>query len=111
MAPMHKDRWRTELDAATGEKDVVNVARDFVSFISRAELATLRREARPGPIDHGDDVAQWAVILVREQFSTGLAAESVPVIDSLSEFFSAAAAKLARLRARVAEATRGHSEP
>ena len=51
------------------------------------------------------------MILVREQFSTGLAAESVPVIDSLSEFFSAAAAKLARLRARVAEATRGHSEP
>ena len=46
MAPMHKDRWRTELDAANGEKDVVNVARDFVSFISRAELATLRSEAR-----------------------------------------------------------------
>jgi hypothetical protein len=101
MAPMHKDRWRAELDAATGEKDVVNVARDFIAFLSRAELATLRREVRPGPIDNGDDVAMWAVTLVREQFAVGLAKESIAVIDALSEFLSAAAAKIAHLRARA----------
>jgi hypothetical protein len=112
MAPMQKDRWRAELDAATGEKDVVNVARDFVAFLSRAELASLRREARPGPIDNGDDIALWAVTLVREQFSVGLGAESVPAIDALSEFFSAAAAKLAHLRARapIGEAQQRSSE-
>lgn len=111
MAPMHKDRWRAELDDARVEKDVVNVTRDFVAFLTRAELATLRREVRPAPIDNGDDVAQWAVTLVREQFSVDLAVGSVPVIDALSEFFSAAAAKIARLRARapVEEAERRSS--
>ena len=47
---MQKDRWRMELDAATEERDVVNVAKDFVSLLSSSAVATLPEKIRPRPI-------------------------------------------------------------
>ena len=98
---MEKERWRMELDAATEEKDVVHVARDFMSLMSNAELAELPDKIRPRPIRNGDDIAEWAVTYVRAQFEVGLSRERAAVLDALSEFFSSAAACIARLRSRA----------
>lgn len=95
---MDKERWRMELDAATEEKDVVHVARDFIALMPSADLATLPEKIRPRPIHTGDDIAEWAVIYVRAQFEVGLSRERAAVLDNMSEFFSCAAACIARLR-------------
>ena len=34
MAPMRAGRWRNELDATLTDKDVLNVARDYVAFLA-----------------------------------------------------------------------------
>jgi hypothetical protein len=108
---MDKERWRMELDAATEEKDVVHVARDFIALMSSAELAELPDKIRPRPLRTGDDVAEAAVIYVRAQFEVGLSRERAAVLDAMSEFFSSAAACIARLRSRGDVTQRAQNSP
>lgn len=101
--PMRKERWREELAAAASEKDVVNVVRDYIALLSHDELSTLPGNARPGLVRSGEDIAGWAVNLVRSQLASIAQSEGVDVMRDMSEFFAAAAAKITEIRIGGAE--------
>ncbi|HEX7559864.1 MAG TPA: hypothetical protein VF386_11740 [Usitatibacter sp.] len=96
--PMRKARWREELDAATTEKDVINVVRDYVALLSRDDLRALPGGSRPGLIATAEEIAEWAVKLVREQLALVAASEGVEAMREMCEFFAAAAAKVTEIR-------------
>jgi hypothetical protein len=96
--PMRKERWRQELDAATTEHDVVNVVRDYVALLTNDEVSTLPGNVRPGVVKTGEDIAGWAVSLVRTQLAQIAETEGVQVMRDMSEFFAAAAAKITEIK-------------
>lgn len=100
---MQKERWREELAAAASEKDVVNVVRDYIALLSHDELSTLPGNARPGLVRSGEDIAGWAVNLVRSQLASIAQSEGVDVMRDMSEFFAAAAARITEIRIGGAE--------
>lgn len=99
MAPMRKSRWHSELEAATTDKDVLNVARDYVAMIAREEFLSIPVACRPGRIASCDDVMNAALKLVQESLKTATESEGVKVLREVSEFFAAAAAKLTEIHA------------
>ena len=96
--PMRKARWREELDAAATEKDVINVVRDYVALLSRDDLRAMPEASRPGVIATAEEIAEWAVTLVREQLELAAAGEGAEVMGDMGEFFAAAAAKMTGIR-------------
>lgn len=97
MAPMRKSRWRSELDAATTEKDVLNIARDYVAFLARGELASLPSDFKLGPIDSCLDITELALRLVRESMNYDSESAGLRLLRNMSEFFAAATDKLTEL--------------
>ncbi|MGZ5037464.1 MAG: hypothetical protein ACXWG1_00850 [Usitatibacter sp.] len=95
---MRKDRWRAELDAATTEHEVVNVVRDYVALLTHDEVSSLPGNVRPGLVKTGEDIAGWAVSLVRTQLAQIAQTEGVQVMREMSEFFAAAAAKITEIK-------------
>lgn len=95
---MRKARWREELDAAATEKDVINVVRDYVALLSRGDLSAMPEASRPGVIATAEEIAEWAVTLVREQLAFAAAGEGAEVMRDMGEFFAAAAAKMTEIR-------------
>jgi hypothetical protein len=96
--PMRKERWREELAAAATESDVVNVVRDYVALLTHDEVSTIPGGSRPGLIRTGEEIAGWAVNLVRTQLAQIAESEGVQVMRDMSEFFAAAAARLTELK-------------
>ena len=96
--PMRKERWREELAAADTEKDVVNVVRDYIALLTHDELSSIPGNARPGLVRTGEEIAGWAVSLVRSQLVYIAQSEGVEVMRDMSEFFAAAAAKITEIK-------------
>lgn len=99
MARMRKSRWRSELDAATTEKDVLNTARDYVAFLARAELASLSGSFKVGPIESCVDVTELALRLVQESMNYDSASAGLRLLRDMGEFFAAASKRLTELAA------------
>jgi hypothetical protein len=97
MNAMRKDRWRSELDAATSEKDVLNVARDYVAFLARSEVESLPSNFRLGPLETCMDVADLALRLVQASMRFDSESEGLRLVRSMSEFFAAASEKFTEL--------------
>src|SRR5260221_14789862 len=68
-APMNESRWRVELKAAATDKDVLNVARDYVALLAGEHLEDLPRDLRPGPLPNWEGVSEWALKLVQAGLS------------------------------------------
>lgn len=97
MAPMRKSRWRGELDAATSEKDVLNIARDYVAFLARGELASLPKDFKVGPIGSCMDITELALRLVKESMNYDSESSGLRLLRNMSEFFAAASEKLTEM--------------
>jgi hypothetical protein len=105
---MRKERWREELAAAATEKDVINVVRDYVALLTSDDVAAMPGGSRPGLIATTEQIAEWAVKLVREQLALVAASEGVEVMRDMCEFFAAAAGKVTQIRiASVARPSEG----
>jgi hypothetical protein len=100
---MRKERWRQELAAATTEKDVIDVVRDYVALLTHDELTLVPSGSRPGLIRTGEEIAGWAVNLVRSQLAMIAQSEGVEVMRDMSEFFASAAAKITEIKIGVAK--------
>ena len=94
---MRKSRWRTELDAATNEKDVLNTAKDYVAFLARGELAYLPKDFELGPLESCMDVADLALRLVQASMRFDSESEALRLLTKMSEFFAAASERFTEL--------------
>ena len=101
--PMRKERWRQELTAATTEKAVIDVVRDYVALLTHDEVAGIPPGSRPGIVHTGEEIAGWAVNLVRNQLAMIAQSEGIEVMRDMSEFFAAAAAQITEIKVGAAK--------
>ena len=87
--------WQRRIDETSSEADVVAIARDFVGRLSPSDVERLPEICRPVPIGRGSDVTEYASILVRHHCSGDGATHRL--VARLTEFFSAAARRVAEL--------------
>jgi hypothetical protein len=96
---MRKARWRADLDGATSTKEVLDLARDFLAFLSRDDFLSLPVSCRLASPVRIDEIAQYAFQLLQESLSFHAEGTSTRVLQEMSEFFNAANARLAELQA------------
>lgn len=89
--------WQNRLDAATSEAEVVGVARDFLATFSPYELARLPEGCRPRKLVDGNDVAAYALILVKSNCDDGIG--TARCLQMLSTFFSRASERISAVMA------------
>ena len=94
---MRETRWRGELDAAATEKDVLNVARDYVAFLARSEIELLPPGFKMGPLETCTDVGDLALRLVQASMRFESESEGLRLLRSMSEFFAAASERFTKL--------------
>jgi hypothetical protein len=87
--------WQERISITQSEPELVSTARDFLAQYSPQEIASLPRACRPGRLVDGDDVADFAITLVRHE-CTGEGADHI--LHRLSTFFAHAARRLAEIR-------------
>jgi hypothetical protein len=100
MAPMKASRWRGELNAAATDKDVLNVARDYVAFLAGDELLSLPNDLKPGQLGSCEEISTWALTLVQASLTMNPAIAGTGLLREMSEFFAAASARLSELQAK-----------
>lgn len=88
--------WQQRLDAARTSDELVELTRDFVATFSAYELHALPEHCRPPHKLFADDIAIFAVELVRHECTNPDTAETV---HRLARFFSHASTRLAQLTA------------
>ena len=89
--------WQHRLDVAYSTQDVVNVARDFLATFSPVDLHSLPAPCQPPRKLFEEDLATYAVDLVRHECTTP---ETEELIHTLARFFSHASTRLSQLSAR-----------
>ena len=94
---MKENRWRGELKAATTEKDILNLARDYVAFLARSELELLPPGFKVGPLESCTDIGDLALRLVQASMRFESESEGLRLLRSMSEFFGAASEKFTEL--------------
>jgi hypothetical protein len=100
---MRAGRWRNELDATLNDKDVLNVARDYVAFLAADELLSLPNDLKPGQLESCAEIADWALRLVQASLSLNSEMAGTELLREMSEFFAAASARLSELHAKPRE--------
>ncbi len=98
---MNESRWRVELKAAATDKDVLNVARDYVALLAGEHLEDLPRGLRPGPLSNCEEISEWALKLVQASLSLAPNEAGVAHLRDMGEFFAAASARLSEIHSRA----------
>lgn len=93
--PVTAVTWQGRLNNATGEGEVVGIARDFVAQFDYAQVAGLPAECRPGKLVDANDITVYAFTLA--QNCTGGDTEGAVLVEKLAAFFSHASIRLARI--------------
>jgi hypothetical protein len=97
---MRSSRWRSELDATTTDKDVLNVARDYVAFLAGDEMKLLPNDLKPGQLGSCQEIANWALTLVQASLTINPEFAGTQLLREMSEFFAAASGRLSELQAK-----------
>lgn len=94
QSPMPQS-WQDRLASAFHEAQVVDVARDFLAQFSPEEIASLPEACRPGKLVDGDDVTEYALLLVQHRCQEGEG--PTYAIYRLTNFFSNATLRLSQV--------------
>jgi len=91
--------WQQKLDLADSEDEVVGVVRDYVATLDPGEVALLPAALRPGKMLVANDVASYALDLVRYDCDEthGVAV----LVHRLAAFFSHASIRLSEILRRT----------
>jgi hypothetical protein len=94
---MRERRWRSELDAATTEKEVLNTAKDYVAFLAKSERDSLPPDFELGPLESCTDVGDLALRLVQASMHFESESEGLRLLRRMSVFFAAASERFTEL--------------
>jgi hypothetical protein len=95
--------WHGLLNECMEPPEVVRTVKEYLARWSPEEIAALPEHCRPGRLVDGDDVADYALRLVRAQCA-GASAD----LDKLAAFVTSAALRLAQITARTSEVSSEH---
>ncbi len=88
--------WRTLIDRARSESEVVARVREFIASFTPYEIDALPEALRPGKVVDGDDVA-WLALEYRRADTGAL------LVSLFADVFSHAAVRLTQLAARAGD--------
>lgn len=91
--------WQAKLAAARTEKEVVDVARDYLARLEYFEVQRLPERCRPRKILTANDLAAYAFDLVRHEYDEDDA--HAPFIHKLAAFFAQASLRLSQVTMRT----------
>jgi hypothetical protein len=100
MAPLAKDRWRAELEAATSDDEVLHAARRYLESIGPRDMGALPERLMPRTLQTCGQIAEWALKLVRENLHASFDEQDANLLRDMGEFFAMASARLASLHSR-----------
>jgi hypothetical protein len=103
--PLPAVTWEQRLESASGEREIVAIAREFLAMFDPFELHALPEDCRPpAKIVDGDDISNYAFDLVR--YGCGTLNAETTLLHRLANFFTQAGARLSQVNA-----ARGSSDP
>jgi hypothetical protein len=97
-------RWRTALDSASTERELMTVARDFVAHVPESDLAALPASWRPGRLRSARDVSLITFRLAQGYCRPKLDSRCERSMRSLLPFFQTLSSRLFAVRSRTARA-------
>src|SRR5260221_476541 len=101
MAPLSKDRWRADLEAASSDDEVLNTARRYLESIGPRDMGALPERLMPRTLQTCSQIADWALKLVREHLHSSFDGRDAELLHDMGEFFAMAWAGRASLPPRA----------
>ncbi len=98
---MNTVTWRSRLEAAANERDVVDIVKDYLAHLDRFEIAQLPEECRPGKFFTADDVMGYAFTLARHHCKDD--PDFQDFVLKLGAFFSQASFRLTQVMAHTSD--------
>ena len=89
--------WQYRIDAATSEREVIEIVKDFIATLEHWEIARLPDECRPGKFFDASDVTTYALVLVRHDCEEN--SEASALLGRLGGFFTNASIRLSQIAA------------
>ena len=80
--------WKSLLQRATDTREVLSIVRDYLATLTPADVATLPRRLQPAKLVDAEDLASYALDMVR--FHTEGDGRAPALTARLSEFLSCA---------------------
>ena len=97
--------WRSVIQAAANEDELVGVMRDWLACWSPEEIARLPVECRPGRVRDAVDIGRWAFELTSCHLARKLGPEDEPLLLKMMLFVNEAGERVARLKAAQQQAS------
>lgn len=91
--------WRTRLEEAANERDVVGIVKDYLAQLDRFDITQLPEECRPGKFFTAQDVMSYAYDLVQHDCKDEPGVGDFAL--KLAAFFSQAAFRLTQVMAHT----------
>ena len=86
--------WLDRIDTAVTVDEVLDVVRVYLAHLTPAEVAFLSPKCRPRKLVDGNDIAEYALELVRESCADDIAA---PLVLKIAAVMSHASARVSEL--------------
>ena len=87
--------WKSRVEKAASETELLGVARDFIADLTAKDIERLPPICRPIAFEHPQDIVSYAVILVGHHCDGDGATHRL--VTRLTAFFSAASLRLGEL--------------
>ena len=97
--------WKSLLDAAQTEREVVEVTRDYLATWTPRELYALPPSCRPGLIKSGEDVSSLAFELTQAHCNQGEDLQLAELVLKMMTFFTHASERLSQILAPNSQTT------
>lgn len=110
LSQMNDAQWTGTIRSVGNIQELMHLARAYIASWDKARIALLPPDCRPAPMASPDDLAAYAVVLVRRQCS-GEAGKNPELLDELSRFFATASVRLAEILAASRAGSRGALRP
>jgi hypothetical protein len=91
--------WRSLVNAASTEEEVVSATRDYVATWTPEEIARLPDDCRPGRIRDGEDIGRWAFDLATAHCAMNVEGDQEELLTKMLVFVTHAAGRLAEIKA------------
>ena len=96
---MHRyQRWIPRITAASSEKAVLEVVREYVDVIPTEHLASLPGDCSVRPVKSVDDISELALTLARCELNTVAREEPPAILHDMVMVLASAQARIRQLR-------------
>lgn len=95
--PTGNIRWQGLIQGAADDSSVIGLVRRYLETLSEAEFARLPSGCRPGLPSNREEIASWAVTLMRTEMGYKGDGDARALLQQMAVVFSEASTRFAQL--------------